>query len=423
MNGDISQSRLFVVATLTACLAMLAGSASALADNPYPLGWYDAVQFHANGSPAAIADAGGNVVIAYANTTPADLAAYLDQSAAAGVGVILQVPAYYVINEDANWVRNYVSTYDGHAALRGWYLVDEPTGSGVSVANAQAAYQAVKQRTTKPVFITFARAEFENGAASAFADAYDVFLFDQYPFLASQTAEFSGNLGTWTSLVELAATQSQQLGKPWWSIPQGFGQQPDATFDKRLPTLNELRYQTYLSVLHGAQGLVSWAHYRAQWTLAKPDAAYPDDGEAWLDDVWRAVAMEFNEHGRAIAGGPVAGAVSDNRASILAEVYQDPDTGEHYLIAVNTSNTGTQPTFTLSSQFTTAVYLGEIGGDIPIVNGSFHDTFTRYAVHTYRLTPALVPEPGVGALLLLPLAAVGRRSSRFAWTDCRRTTR
>lgn len=399
-----------------ATLVLAVGSAilapqSTIAATPhgYPIGWYDATVNQADGSPAKIASEGGNVVIAYAGTSQSDIVQYLNQSATAGVSVILQVPSYYVMNEDTAWIQNYVSTYDSNPALIGWYLVDEPTGHGVSVHMAEAGYQAVKQASTKPVFMAFAKEEFANGAAVTFGDAYDTFLFDSYPFL--EDSNEYGGLFSWTELVQLAASESDQVGKPWWSIPQGVGQQPDLSFDKRLPTLNEARYQTYLSVVYEAEGLVSWAHYRAEDSIANPEAPYTDDGEAWLDDVWRTVALEFNEHGDAIVAGELTGAVTDNRASIIAKVYRDPDTGEYYLIAVNTASTGTQPTFTLSNQFSTAAYLSELGADIDLVNGTFTDSFGRYTAHTYKLL--LAPEPASVAILAAGmLLAVTRRHRR-----------
>lgn len=373
----------------------------------FPVGWYDAVGYHTQDSPATMVGEGANVVIAYTGSAT-DIDQYLDEAAAAGLEVILQLQSYYIQNEDTTRIRDYVAEYDSHAALRGWYLADEPAGHGISVNNAEVAYQAVKMESTKPVFVAFARSELENGGAAAYANAYDTFLFDDYPFLA-ESSEFS-DLDDWTSLVESAQTQAQQLGKSWWSIPQAIGQQPDVTFDKRLPTLNEARYQAYISVLHGAEGLASWVHYRAEQTLAKSDAPYPEEGAAWLGDVWRPLAVEFAEHGDALAAGALLAAVSDNRSDILCEVYEDPITGTYYLVAVNTSSTATQPTFTLSglSSLNQAIYIGEAGADIDIINDAFYDTFTGYAVHVYKLVHA--PEPASAAILAaLAATALMRR--------------
>jgi len=363
-------------------LTLTISSPEPVAAKPYPLGWYDSV--NNPDKVVSLTEQGANMVLPYSGSTSAT-ETYVQACQAAGLNVILKIPAYYLLNQDVLWIRQYVKNFDAYPAVYGWEVAEEPAGAGLSVALCEFGYTAIRLESAKPVSICFTGDEINNNAPAAFVNAFDAFTFDMYPFLLNN-AEFAG-LSSWVTLAQTAEAQSLQLGKPWWATIQGIGQQPDVTFDKRLPTYTENKFMVYWPVLNGAQGVLSWTHYRAMDTLACPTCPYPYDGQQWLQDVWTPAADEFALHGTAVQAGPLSGAVSDDSPDILSAVYRDPESDDYYLIALNSSGSGKQAAFTLAGLpgKTQAVYVGETGSDKNIVNASFTDTFSAYQVHAYLL--------------------------------------
>ena len=59
----------------------------------------------------------------------------------------------------------------------------------------------------------------------------------------------------------------------------------------------------------------------------RPDEIYPRDGEAWIEEVFRPLVKEFNDHyGNAVYAGPIVDAIVSEDARVEADLYQDPTT-------------------------------------------------------------------------------------------------
>ena len=364
--------------------------------NQFPLGWYDSTYYLS--TPEKVACEGGNIILAYDwPNDPTQLQQYLDAARAVGIKVIARVPVVYVENEDASSIREFIETYDSDPVVYGWYTADEPTLNDLSVNTCTVAYTAVKERSTKPVFIAFARSEVNNGYPISFKDSFDIMLVDIYPSKLEHP-EFS-DFSEFKTTVELAETQSQTINKPWWFIPQAFGDTPSDTWSWRLPTFNESKFMTYWGILNGAKGLLYWCHFKAEQSLAYPAEPYPYSGLDWISEVWMPLAQEIIVAGNALVNGPISGGISDDMADIECQAFYDSkDVKTYYLIALN-KNTGTEnPTFSLNlpNEILSIVPVGENRPALTVQNDSFTDTFSDYAVHVYEVLMINIPGDATG---------------------------
>lgn len=373
---------------------------SILNSQRYPYGWYDRTEDAASSALNMVAE-GASIVLPYFSSEQ-DIPPYLDAAAERGLEIILPLDWDDVRFENQGDIQSFVSQYDSHTALYGWYLYEEADVGGVPVQATEAAYNTVKAGSSKPVFMSGTGYSVEHGTTIDFANSYDILLMVNYPFHTGN-AEFSGleEAGepggfAWNDKVVQLQTQMQQLGKAWWHVPQAFGQTPGKTWTNRLPTYEEERFIVYSSLLHGAEGQLAWAHYRAESTTTTvPTDPYPHGGIQWIDEVWEPIAAEFAVHGNALHAGEVTGLASSNRADILFKTYQDPDTGDYFLVALNNESGSENPTFSLNLPFTAtaAIPIGEEGSPIAITSDQFSDLFSNYQAHVYQLVPSIPPQP------------------------------
>ncbi|NLE29640.1 MAG: hypothetical protein GX629_08235, partial [Phycisphaerae bacterium] len=157
----------------------------------FPFGWYDATVYHGSGS-REISMEGGNIVMPYDRGAPEEYVLYyLDEAARYDLKVIVEVPRIHVANHDVAAIQNFVRTYENHPAHYGWYATDEPTLNDISVETCEIAYNAVKQESSKPVFMAFSAEEVDDRAPVAYQNAYDVMMPDIYPLYIDQS-QFSG---------------------------------------------------------------------------------------------------------------------------------------------------------------------------------------------------------------------------------------
>jgi hypothetical protein len=99
---------------------------------------------------------------------------------------------------------------------------------------------------------------------------------------------------------------------------------------------------------------------------------------------------EINTLAPALAAGRLsASRISDNSSSVNSSLWQDPDTGNYYLIAVNTSATAGNATFTLALSglgISVVQPLFENRQPASFSGNKFTDSFSSYQVHVYELT-------------------------------------
>ena len=372
--------------------------------SPYFVGWYDSMA--APGDPTAIAGHGGNMTMAYwGSSSPASRTLYLDNALVAGVRVVMEVDPALIAAKDAAGIRDVVSTYDDHPAVIGWYTADEPYVHPGMLSTIQPAYDAIKQESSKPVFIVFSEPGVAAGIPVTYKTAYDQFFADSYP-ARSGYPEFTGldieppaypYKDDWKGDMQRANQQSQLADRPWWSLMPGWADEGAETSEYRLPTYNEARFMNYYSLSEDSTALTHFAYYRVgHSTPAHPEDPYPYDGRQWLEDVWGPQADQINTLGPALLNGKIPGIASDNRSDIRTDVYYNPDTGKYYLVTLNETTGSETPTFIVNlappgEKLISAVPLFEGAQPaIPIIGTLFSDEFSQYEVHVYELTTMLL---------------------------------
>lgn len=147
-----------------------------------------------------------------------------------------------------------------HPALLGWYLVDEPEGIGVaSVQTVRDYYQLVKETDpSHPCSLVI----MSPGAAANYGDSADIVWIDPYPIPHSPV--------TYVSECMDGAHDSIASDKPVWTIPQAFDWSVWRTgkVDQvHRPTPVEERCMTYLALVHGAKGIIYWAHTASKYYI------------------------------------------------------------------------------------------------------------------------------------------------------------
>lgn len=373
-------------------------------------GWWDSFGY---ASPSQIGSQGANFAVAYnAGYTSADVEAWLNFAGANGLEVTAGITQTLVDARNTTAIRNFVREFNSHPAVTGWFIYDEPSQSRYSVC--KAAYDAIKLESSKPVSIVFGSQAPFNGNLSRFADAYDFLLIDSYPCMAGQQEFNTTSFNSFKATMSSTGTQASVLGKEWGAVLQAFGREPDSE-SWRLPTFNEARFMAYYAINQGASTVVFYPLYRTNIAPVVPVDAYPHGGTQWQGDVFAPLAGEMELLGLAIGAGAIGGnLVSDNFSNIQTSLFQDPGTGDYYLLALNAMSGFETVEFTLNIPgFSDAQPLFENSlRTIPITDGTFMDSFDHYQVHVYRL---MVPEPSVMMLLYVGSARLllTRRSVKY----------
>lgn len=164
-----------------------------------------------------------------------------------------------------------------------WYLEDEPEANQVSPEKLMA-FSADVRRWDPGRPQTFVIGE--GSAAKRFAAIGDVLMLDWYPVPHLPLDSVAEQLDTVLSAVP--------KGKPVWMVVQAFDWRDSVQRDPkkprvgRFPTHAEIRFMSYLAVMHGARGLF---YYRLQ----KGEAAV----ETLLEypELWQAVSRVAREMG------------------------------------------------------------------------------------------------------------------------------
>ena len=333
----------------------------------FPLGWYDSVDYL--DTPAKIADEGINAVIPYTgDSNPEKVRAYLDRAAAANIKVVIEIPRDDVKRKRTEQVIQFVRELKSHPATYGWYLYDEPKPTTITPDDLKQIYQAIKAEDPKhTIAIAFNRLF----RIPQYFEAFDVAMYDKYPVLYN-SPEFAGFYNdTFKKLVDTAVSLTQ--GKDFWYIVQGYGENKDGTprNNKRLPTMAEERYMVYCTILARVDGLFFWAHYVSQ--------------QQWIDSVLTPIIKELQNYLPAITQKALDKKLAIDNSAIQAKIYQDPDTQDLLLIAINHSD----------RKLTTAIALEDIEAksaqfvaedrSIDLSQKTLSDTFEPYAVHIYQL--------------------------------------
>lgn len=276
------------------------------------------------------------------------------------------------LSAQRNELVNFVEEVSKHPSVGGFYLIDEPVfrsqnNSWVNPFNVRSLRDIVKENSDKPSFVTFSyinacnekQGESDCSEVERYSDAMDVALFDIYPFEPGY-GEFEGGTDKGAEgyikafqkaqdvVVKMDRTRATPL--EWGMVFQASG---SANFDKRLPTLDELRLMLYAPL---ATRNYSLPTYMVGYSLTIALSAKPGngpyrcaDGEDWFFgtnncQAWNNVLLEYYRWRRAVGTGVQrwevlirSGSKNVPTDQIRANRFQSPN-GEVYLIVANLSN-------------------------------------------------------------------------------------
>ncbi|KAK3811383.1 MAG: hypothetical protein JOS17DRAFT_796202 [Linnemannia elongata] len=258
--------------------------------------------------------------------------------AAQDAGVSIQYDMRHSYVYTAN-VTTEVNSVKGYASLATWYTADEPDGESVAPepkASTQAYRTIQSLDPHRPVMLVL---NLIRDSAAQFSQAADILMTDVYPVgLDSSQCNFSpeggccgcdgcfGDLGTdIRRRLQSYRSQLAEVGKPRmpiWMVLQAFSD--PKTCWSRAPTPEEYRLMAYLSIIHGAKGLMGWIY--PQGLTQELKASLPG-----LSAELVLLASKF------VLGGEQVLEYTDTKRQIAAGVWR-VDGGESRLYVV--ANTG-----------------------------------------------------------------------------------
>lgn len=263
-----------------------------------------------------------------------------------------------------------VAARKNHPALLGWYLVDEPEGIGKAAADkTRELYQIVKEADQNhPCSLVI----MSPGAAAKYRTCTDIMWIDPYPIPHSPV--------TYVTDCVSGAVKAVEKDKPVWTIPQAFDWSVWNTGKVNgvhRPTNEEERCMTYLALVHGAKGIIYWAHTGSKYYIRD----YPDH---WA--YMKRLAGEMHDLTPSLLtpDSEVIPSLEPKDAPIDTMVKRL--NGQTYVFAVNHDTKAC--TVKLSLPGTTASASVEVlfeKRSVNAENGAWQDDFKPLEVHVYRV--------------------------------------
>jgi hypothetical protein len=287
---------------------------------------------------------------------------YMEVAQKLGLWVLPEVGA-----PDAATLQAQVAFANRFSNLLMWYGIDEPGGDRLQMA--LAAHDRFAQADPhRPV-----SAACNN--VGVFADgvrAYDLLMMDPYLIYPKRGPGLEGIAG-WVK----AGMKAGGGRMPIWVVPQAFA--IDNTWAE--PTGVELRCQAYLSIVHGATGLIWYA-----WYTTEPWSQNPKGRNQWFlpdSPLWpyfTTLNAEINHLASVILQGEARGPAAGAAETVHSQRWEAE--GATTLIAVNPL--ARELTCRFSSLPGTAAEVLFEDRQLPLQDGAFSDTFAPLAVHVYR---------------------------------------
>jgi hypothetical protein len=256
----------------------------------------------------------------------------------------------------------------GHPALLGWYLVDEPEGIGeLPAQKAEWFYRLVKQLDSKH---PCAMVVMSPAAAREYGKHTDIMWVDPYP-IPDRPVTFVADT--------IAKTIAAVPDKPVWAVLQAFDWNVwrNGKIDKvHRPTPEEARCMTYLALVHGARGVIYWAHSATKYNIRD----YPDHWE-----YMKKLAGELRDLSPVLLEAPSTLKVEVAPPEAPIDTAVREHAGDHYVIAVNREPTTCSVTMSLPgitlARPAEVMFEGRLADH---AGGSWSDEFEPLAVHVYR---------------------------------------
>lgn len=189
---------------------------------------------------------------------------YLRVAEAAGAGVMLGLPRHAIAEHNDDEIRRRVQRLRGYAAVKAWYLFDEPELQDVPAPTIDRAARIVDEIDgTRPTVLVLARPPRQT-AARGYFDVTDVVMVDPYPYTRAG-ADISSVYRTVAEAALLAAGQRQV-----WATIQAHGRGKGGPgFGLLEPPYRELRNMTFQAIAAGASGLFFFCYKCSQFDLTR----------------------------------------------------------------------------------------------------------------------------------------------------------
>ena len=314
-------------------------------------------------------EAGFNTTVYYALTTET-VTPLLDAANRHGIKAFVYPTMPFSLRsgkETVETITKDVQDKMNHPALLGWYLVDEPEGIGkADTQKTYELYQLVKKLDpSHPCSLVIMSAK----AAGDFKDCADVIWVDPYPIPSSPASLVADRTAACIEAIK---------GKPLWVVPQAFDWSVWHTgkVDQvHRPTPEEERCMTYLAVVHGAKGIIYWAHtgskyyihdYPEHWAAVKKIA-----GE--LNYLSPVLLRPDSKRKVIVEGGSIDWMVKESGGSV-------------YVFAVNRDSKECQANFAMQGLGKSKAGVLFEGRSINVSGESWKDGFKSLEVHVYKLT-------------------------------------
>jgi len=285
--------------------------------------------------------------------------AYLEAAADSGLWVMPEVGS-----PDAETLAQMVETANRYPNVLMWYGVDEPSGERLTRA-IESHERFVVADPHRPVSAAINNPAMLPGALQA----YDLFMMDPYLI---RTASLEGIAG-WAG----AAMETGQGRSPLWMVPQAFAL--DSRWDE--PTNEELRCQAYLSIAHGATGLVWYAYFTTERFSGNPKGRnqwFLPDSHLW--PYFTKLNAEIQSLTPVILTGDRLGPIQCSDATIHTHLWKHE--GSRYLVAVNPTDRPVECSFAgLDARQVEVMFEDR---KLTNANGGLQDSFGPMGVHVYR---------------------------------------
>ena len=134
----------------------------------------------------------------------------------------------------------------------------------------------------------------------------------------------------------------------------------------------EERYMVYCTTLARVDGLFFWAHYVSQ--------------QQWIDSVLTPIVEELQNYLPAITQKALDLKLAIDNSAIQAKIYQDPNSQDLLLIAINHSDRTLDTAIAIEEDIKVkSAKIAAKNRSIDLSQKILNDTFKPYAVHIYQL--------------------------------------
>ncbi len=442
--NKIKNSKIEIFIFLIVCFGILLLSKKIYA---IEAGWYtNDPSTGSRNNLATYASQGANLILPYnCYFNRSGTAAYLEEAERQEIKVWVDLRLHALGNNlpsESAW-KDFINSFKGYSAVKGWYIADEPEYSGPGYSTILQYYQWTKEADPNhPVSIAHCwtvRPEF-----AGVPRPYDVLLLDVYPgwgYGAADYNEFNSRVRDSYKWWRDGKNAAESYGVPIEAVPLGFGNHPDTNQPQngvRDLTDMEHKWHTYTAIVLGYKAVLFW------WDMMSSGMIQTNNHMKTL------VTNRFSEISQ-MAAEMENSIMNDSRVLVSQPtsklIYRYGANGNRQVIlAVNiarwnaSDNNGEKldsVQFTLPSEIhASQVEILDEDRTLTVTNGTFTDSFNRFEVHAYAFNtddspsqPTLsvnleaIPSSGIAPLNNVDLKATvsgtaqGTINYRFDCTD------